>query len=159
MQIFKLRRGDIEHGMTSISREFFEIVLGEIVLTCETEGLDVVVAVAGKITRSLGATILLLGDWKRYYQANRYRFDFETYILQPVGARMDMYDNTKGEKFRLAIDLDPGPPTDAYSWAKQRAERDKSDPKNEYQARLKKEVDTTSYLINQRREVLYRSWA
>lgn len=146
MQIFKLRRGDIEHGMSPISKEFFEVELAQVVLYAATEGLDVIVAIAGKIIKPSNLVLYndLLKKWREYYNHNRYRFDFETYILHPVGTRMDMFDDTKGEKFRLATDPypnlsqtlpGPGPFLDS--------DADMRQPKDPYKTR---------------REVLFRSW-
>lgn len=145
MQIFRLIRGVYEYGMTSIAKEYFEVEQKQRVTSVVTEGLDVVVTIAGKIIKPSNLVLYkeLLKDWRNYFNHNRNRFDVETYILHPIGTRLDMYDNTKGEKFRLAADPDPN---------------QEPSPQDEQQARLKKEVDETSYLINQRREVLNRSW-
>lgn len=158
MQIFRLRRGDIEHGMSPISKEFFEVELAQTVLYAATEGLDVVVAIAGKIIKPSNLVLYndLLKKWRKYYEYNRYRFDFETYILHPAGTRMDMYDDTKGEKFRLATDPDPNKTIldDGYA--------DGGEPYSDAElAAAETEPELRANFLEseyQRREVLFRSW-
>lgn len=148
MQIFRCKRGVYEYGWTSITKEYFGVHKGETVLSVETEGVDVVVVIAGKMIKPSNLVLYndLIKEWRNYFDHNRYRFDLETYVLHPAGTRMDMYDNTQGEKFRLVSKESKETKNQEYG------------PLNEYQARLKKEIDTTSYLINHRREVLFRSW-
>lgn len=91
MQIFKLKRGQFEHGISPISREFFGEELGEIVTRSETQGHDVIVQIAGKITNDPARIDGLLKRWADYYQENRNRYGFTEHILYPKGTELVEY--------------------------------------------------------------------
>ena len=82
MQYFKMERKHDDHGISTISKEFFEVEMGCQVISSVTEGIVVIVQVNRRLTKTPQDYADILTAWRMYYDQNKDRFNMKTYKME-----------------------------------------------------------------------------